>query len=363
MHLITFGTDEHMLDQNSRQHARLCSYVWLTESYTALIFSKQREFRIIEKGNLTLLQIPKKSLFSSLFKAYRFLKKQLKAGTLISAQDPFEVGLIAYIFSRFLHVPLHAQIHTAIQSEVAQTESLRARIQYRLFCFLLRRIDSFRVVSKAIKNFLIQKGVSEKKIFISPVIEQVSGQVRQGVYTGGTIEILCVARFVFFKNLPTLIDAFADFSKQTPSHLTIVGGGPLKHTLTAQVERLGLKEKVTLLDWVPDITELYNKTDLYIQPSYYEGFGMAIVEAIHFGIPVIVTPDVGSVDYVNSANGFVTKGYTKENIIEGLDHGLTQLIHKNPKDISASLSIISKEDNDMIQKESFEYSLQKQLHR
>lgn len=357
MHLITFGTDEHMLHEHSRQHARLRSYVPMTETYTALIFSKNMDFKILERDNLTLVQIPKKNLLSQLRKVYVFLKKNKKPNTIISAQDPFEVGLISYIFAKALGVPLHVQIHTAIQSKIAQTESLRARLQYMLCRFLISRIDSFRVVSTAIKQFLIQKGVESSKIFVSPVIEDLPMQIRENSYTSGRIEILCVARFVFFKNLPTLLDAFAEFSKTQDVHLTIVGGGPLKTELLSQIQKLNIQEKVTLLDWVEDITVLYKKTHLYVHPSYYEGFGMAIIEAIHFGIPVLTTPDVGSVEYVHEANGYVMHGYLKENIVDGLNYAVVNLLQKDPQDIANSLHIITKVENDAIQKESLEYPL------
>ncbi len=357
MHLITFGTDEHMLNESSRQHARLLSYTSLVDTYTALIFSKNTDFRIIEKDNLTLIQIPKKNLIFQLRKAYKFLKTHKKPETVISAQDPFEVGLISYIFARVLGTPLHVQIHTAIHSKIARTESLRARMQYMICRFLIPRITAFRVVSKSIKEFLIQKRVNAEKIFVSPVIENLPMQIRDVSYTGGCVELLCVARFVFFKNLPTLIEAFADFVQMQDAHLTIVGGGPLKNQLLNQIQQLGLQDKITLIDWVQDITTLYTKTHMYIHPSYYEGFGMVIVEAIHFGIPVIVTPDVGSVDYVRPENGYVMKGYMKKDIIDGLQYGITHLLQKKSQDIANSLRIISKQENDLIQKESFEYTL------
>lgn len=41
MHLITFGTDQHMLDSTSLQHKRLLEYVDMVESYTAVIFSSK----------------------------------------------------------------------------------------------------------------------------------------------------------------------------------------------------------------------------------------------------------------------------------------------------------------------------------
>lgn len=359
MNIITFGTDEHMLDQDSRQHARLLTYISMAETYTAVIFSKKSDFAVIRKDTLTMIQVPKKFFLWRLIQTYRYIKKHKKEKTVISSQDPFEVGFVSYIFAKLLKCPLHVQIHTAIQSHISQTESIRARIQYGIARFLFSRIESFRVVSKGIKDFLITKGVAENKIFISPVIETLPNELKTKTYTGEKMEILCVARFVYFKNIPALIDAFYSFTKNHDAHLTIVGGGPLKQSLESQISRYNIKDKVTLLDWVPNVIDLYKEADVYIHPSYYEGFGMAIVEALHYGVPVLVTSDVGSVDYVTKENGYVMSGYLPSQLLEGLEYAVKNLIHLKPQEIHKSLSIISKAENDAIQKNSFIYAVNK----
>lgn len=357
MNIITFGTDEHMLDQNSRQHARLLTYVDMADSYTAIIFSKKQNFEVVEKGTLTLIQVPKRFFLWQLRNVYVYLKTHKKERTVISSQDPFEVGIIGYICAKLLRYPFHVQIHTAIQSTIAQTESVRSRVQYYMFLFLLKRVDAFRVVSKGIRNFLIKKGVDERKIFLSPVIETLPEGVKERMYTGGTIEILCVARFVYFKNLPALIDAFHKFTKEHNAHLTIVGGGPLRKQLERKIFWHGLKDNVTLLDWVPNVMDLYKQADLYIHPSYYEGFGMAIVEALHFGVPVLATPDVGSIDYITKENGYIMSGYLPSQLLQGMEYAVRNLIYLKPDHIANSLRVISKAENDMIQRNSLVYAV------
>ena len=139
MQLITFGTDAHMLDPNSRQHQRLLSYTKEVDSYIAVIFDKNaKDFNIQEYGKLSIVQVPKKKLLTGLFKLHSILKKKIVKPTVISTQDPFEVGFIGWIYSVTFSCPLHLQIHTAVQSSKARTESLRTRIQYILF--LLSRV-------------------------------------------------------------------------------------------------------------------------------------------------------------------------------------------------------------------------------
>lgn len=363
MHLITFGTDEHMLEPDSRQHKRLLSYVHMVDAYTAVIFAKSKKcFEVFQYGNLQIIQVPKKNLIKHVFSLYTVLKEKnskYKKETLISAQDPFEVGFLGYIMSLFLRVPLHVQIHTAVQSPISRNENKRSQIQYLLFLWVIRRAKSIRVVSSAIRDFLISKGIAPASIFKAPVIEELSPNIRLTSYTAGEkIQLLCLARFVYFKNIPTLLQAFSEIRKEHDSHLTIVGGGPLRDALDTQIKSLGLTSSVTIENWKPDVQDLYMKSHLYVVPSYYEGFGMVAIEALRFGLPTIITPDVGSREYVEkSVGGFVASGYRKEDLVQAIRYGITHLITLDPRVISESLEVPTKQENDTILYTSWQYAL------
>ena len=62
-------------------------------------------------------------------------------------------------------------------------------------------------------------------------------------------------------------------------------------SLLAEINRLDLNENITLLLDISNQlkTELYMKADLYLQPSYYEGFGNAVLEAMSYGVPALVS--------------------------------------------------------------------------
>lgn len=57
------------------------------------------------------------------------------------------------------------------------------------------------------------------------------------------------------------------------------------------VNRLGLSERVRLLGYVEeeDLRVLYNAARLFVYPSFYEGFGLPVLEAMACGAPVITS--------------------------------------------------------------------------
>jgi glycosyltransferase involved in cell wall biosynthesis len=72
--------------------------------------------------------------------------------------------------------------------------------------------------------------------------------------------------------------------------LEIAGDGPQRESLAALARELGVSNRVTLLGWVPDMRPLLARWSLFANPSLEEGFGLAVVEAMAAGLPVVATP-------------------------------------------------------------------------
>jgi glycosyltransferase involved in cell wall biosynthesis len=72
-----------------------------------------------------------------------------------------------------------------------------------------------------------------------------------------------------------------------PFECLLVGDGPLRGTLEAQVRALGLTERVRFLGRRHDVPALVRGSDLFVFPSLWEGFGIAAVEAMALEVPVV----------------------------------------------------------------------------
>lgn len=104
---------------------------------------------------------------------------------------------------------------------------------------------------------------------------------------------LSVRRFTPRMGLIRLIQAMEEVLREFPAvQLLIVGEGPLKQTLVAEIQRRDLQGKVTLVGSVPleDLPLYYQSADLFVLPTEaYEGLGMSTLEALSCGIPVLGT--------------------------------------------------------------------------
>lgn len=112
------------------------------------------------------------------------------------------------------------------------------------------------------------------------------------------------------KNVAGLLAAFARTTREVPHALVFVGGmGWNMQGIPALIEELGLEQRVRLVGYVAergDLPAFYSAADAFVFPSFYEGFGLPVLEAMKCGCPVISSdrtslPEVGgeAVVYVN----------------------------------------------------------------
>ena len=99
-----------------------------------------------------------------------------------------------------------------------------------------------------------------------------------------------VGRFSYQKGQDVLIKAFAELIKERPrARLRIVGYGPDEKILKAQIADSGLQSSVSLEYFPESPQSVLVESDVYVSTSRWEGWSLAICEALRFGLPVIAT--------------------------------------------------------------------------
>jgi len=92
--------------------------------------------------------------------------------------------------------------------------------------------------------------------------------------------------------------------------------------------KLGVLDKIIFTGFVPDISEYYAASDLFVFPTLYEPFGLVITEALASGLPVIVSEFAGATDIMNDGReGLLLKDPT------------------NPKEIAEKVNILVEDEN------------------
>ena len=117
-----------------------------------------------------------------------------------------------------------------------------------------------------------------------------------------------ISNFRPLKRIPDTIDVFRGIAEKMPARLLLAGAGPELAVARERVTRYGLTDKVHFLGLVDNVAPLLTASDLLLQISEHESFGLSSLEALACGIPVIATSGSGLSEVVmDGQNGFLSR--------------------------------------------------------
>jgi N-acetyl-alpha-D-glucosaminyl L-malate synthase BshA len=110
--------------------------------------------------------------------------------------------------------------------------------------------------------------------------------------------VLHASNFRKLKRVTDVVRIFAEINKNVPSKLLFVGDGPERPAAESLARELGIYDETRFVGRQEQIEEVLAISDLFILPSDYESFGLAALEAMAAGVPVI-SSNAGGLPEVN----------------------------------------------------------------
>lgn len=134
--------------------------------------------------------------------------------------------------------------------------------------------------------------------------------------SGSGLAIGCAGRLSPMKGMIHLVRAAALLRNElSDARIEIAGDGRERPFLESEIRRLGLEGSVRLLGWRPDLYSVMGEWDIYVQPSVIEPFGMAAIQAMHAGLPVVGTRGGGLEEIIlDQATGILVEAEKPEAI-------------------------------------------------
>ncbi|TPV33463.1 N-acetyl-alpha-D-glucosaminyl L-malate synthase BshA [Paucihalobacter ruber] len=138
-----------------------------------------------------------------------------------------------------------------------------------------------------------------------------------------------ISNFRKVKQIPDVIQIFNNIQKEIPAKLMMVGDGPEREPAELLCKKLGIENKVVFFGNSNEIDKILCFSDLFLLPSISESFGLAALEAMAFGVPVIST-NAGGIPEVNKQgySGFLSN----VNDIEDMSKNALKIL-KRPEDL------------------------------
>ena len=218
--------------------------------------------------------------------------KELRSNSyqVLTVQDAYYVGLLAWCLAKFFNVGLEIQVHG-----FEKFSGLRKAIAE----FVLPRAAAVRVVSARLEKILVDEfNVSPDNITEVPICNEIKIEA-DGVRSDysesleGRFVFFTASRLVAVKNISLQLQAMAEVAKKYPrAELRIAGDGPDFDQLKREADKL--KANAVFLKWL-DASALareFKAADAFLLTSDSEGWALSAVEAGAHALPIIMT-DVG----------------------------------------------------------------------
>ena len=219
----------------------------------------------------------------------------------------------------FPRVPLVISVHGREVTEMSPVVVVLMRLVFRAATRVLAisrttlEAATLRIPGLSSKAIVSWNGVGSSAETTSP-------EQRVTKSTTETCHILTVCRLVPRKNVEGVLRALAVLNETgcTAWNYSIAGGGPDYEHLVRTRDDLGLRNKVRFRGTVTDqqLVDLYRSADIFVHPQTsgrtgrdIEGFGLAIADAMAWGLPVIVGRDGAPGEYISHGiTGYVVNG-------------------------------------------------------
>lgn len=172
--------------------------------------------------------------------------------------------------------------------------------------FCINKSNAVTAVSESLRKDTFTHFNTNREIHVVPNFIQSSPAVpdlelleRRRKYAQDGERILChVSNFRPVKRVEDVIQIFKRVNDVIPSRLMLIGDGPDRYNAERLCRELGVCSRVITLGKIRDAANLMQLTDLFLLPSETESFGLAALEAMAEGIPV-VSSNTGGIPEVN----------------------------------------------------------------
>lgn len=232
-------------------------------------------------------------------------------------------------------IPTIVTIHDLIfRHYPEQYKWLDCKIYDRKFRYACENSDLIIAISESTKRDIIQfYGIPEEKIIViyqschegfmlekpasarAAVLEKYSLPQEFMLYVGSLIER---------KNLLGLVEAIAALPQNTRLPLVVVGqGDEYKRRVQQRAKELGVLDQLIFIKpTFAELPALYQQAQLFVYPSYAEGFGIPILEALFSRVPVL-TSNISSLPEAAGPGGYLVDPGNAEEMVEGITALLT----------------------------------------
>jgi N-acetyl-alpha-D-glucosaminyl L-malate synthase BshA len=169
----------------------------------------------------------------------------------------------------------------------------------------INKSDGVTTVSEYLKDETIRMFNPKKEITVIPnfvdtslFVRSPTKEIREQLGIGNEKIVIHISNFRPVKCIGDIVRIFYAVSQRSNATLLLVGDGPERSEAETLVRQFGIVERVRFLGKLVDIVPLLSIADVMLMPSNAESFGLAALEAMACGVPVVATRAGGFPEFI-----------------------------------------------------------------
>lgn len=305
----TDGIFPHAVGGMQKHSRLLCEELARTGDVELTVIHPHHDKKVFDSSlGITEVALKKKKAFHYLITEYNYSKQVLAEadkhpGAIIYAQGFTVWSGINKVGHRVIVNPHGLEFYQALSLK----EKLKAIPFQIIFGRIFNRAAKVLSLGGRLTN-LLHRHIhhSAKKVVVIPNAVHAPPQKYERTFHKKPMQFLFVGRFASNKGIHVLLQAIQEFNKEGYKeifHFNLVGKGPLYEYYTQNYTAPNLN----YLGFADDdkLIELYKENDVFVLPTLFEGMPTVVLEAMSYGMPVIVTDTGATTELVDKTNGII----------------------------------------------------------
>jgi len=234
-----------------------------------------------------------------------------------------------FFFTTFIGIFLrkHFQLPTLVTLHTGPIDYIGGIKGYfikKLEKFMIRLINNnsslVTAVGKTVKDNAIRLGITSNKCRIISNGVNISHFKVLRSNEKKPLKIIFIGRLISNKGPQILVESAKTIIKKfSDIQFLIVGDGPLRRSLEQYCEKNNLSTYIKFLGQKEDIREILKEGDLYVRPSYADGFPLGVLEAMAAELPVLAAKNSGTMEIIqHGKTGYLVNPGNVEELSQGI---------------------------------------------
>lgn len=275
------------------------------------------------------------------YKLHRALAKNIKNFDLIHITSVFlSASTLGAYYSKKFEKPYIISLHGSLMQEPLRCHPIKKKIYLSLIEKRNLKNAIIHLTAPTETDEFIKIGLKVKDFFMIPNGldgDEFNKKVAAGFFrnkfniSNNFKIVLFLNRLSWKKGLDTLIPAFADVIKKEQKVILVLAGDDdegYKKTVDDLIDRYKIRDKIIFTGLITgnDMIAAFQDSQIFVLPSYSEACSMSMISSLYFGLPIIITNQVGFSSEIMAAGACLS-------------------IEKNVEDLSIAILKLLKDNN------------------